>query len=574
MISSPIQKAALALSLLPLLPAQSQAPSQNAPEMASHDATPTFSSATNLVQVPVVVRDKQGHAIGTLKKEDFHLFDKGKPQVISKFSVEKRGVSQHALAATQDAAPSETGAPSEKTAATVMPDRFIAYLFDDVHLNNADLAQVREAARKHMTSSLQPADRAAIFSTSGQTTLDYTGDRVQLLATLLRLQPRSNVNTTHDCPPMTYYMADAIQNRNDTQALAGGIADLGSCASLPPQTPLSQLEQMVRAVVAQALPQGDYETQLALTAIRNVIRRAAAMPGERSIVLISPGFFLTNQFRHDESSVMDLAIRSNVRIAALDARGLYTDASFDASRASFDINATRIKAQYEREAASLDGDTLAELADATGGNFVHNTNDLAGGLNRVAAAPEFVYMLGFVPQNLKYDGSYHGLKVTLADPSGLNSQARRGYYAPTKMSDPKEQAKQDIEEAVFSREEMHDIPIELHTQFFKVDEDNAKLAVISRIDLRHLHYRKEEGRNRDDLTVVSVLFDRNGNYMSGFTKTLEMRLKDDTLETKLQTPITLKTSFDVKSGSYLLRLVVRDSEGQAMAAQNAVVEIP
>jgi len=541
--------------------------------MATHDTTPTFSSATNLVQVPVIVRDKQGHAIGTLKKEDFHLFDKGKPQVISKFSIEKRGVPQHALTATQDAAISDKTASSEKTA-SVMPDRFIAYLFDDVHLNASDLAQVRNAASHQMAASLQPTDRAAIFSTSGQTTLDYTDDRAQLLATLLKLQPRSKLDSTRDCPPMTYYMADAIQNRNDIQALAAAVADISSCASLPPTTPVSQLEQMARTAAARAIPQGDYETQLALNTIRAVIRRSAAMPGERSIVLISPGFFLTNEFRHDESTIMDLAIRSNVRIAALDARGLYTDSTFDASQVTYDLTATRIKSQYARESANLDGDTLAEFADATGGNFVHNTNDLESGLNRVAAAPEFVYMLGFVPQNLKYDGSFHGLKVSLADPSGLNTQARRGYYAPRKMSDPKEQAKQDIEEAVFSREELHDIPVELHTQFFKVDDDNAKLAVISRIDLRHLHYRKEEGRNRDDLTVISVLFDRNGNYMSGYTKTLEMRLKDETLETKLRTPVTLKTSFDVKPGSYLLRLVVRDSEGQAMAAQNAVVEIP
>ena len=241
---------------------------------------------------------------------------------------------------------------------------------------------------------------------------------------------------------------------------------------------------------------------------------------------------------------------------------------------TYNIDATRIKAQYTRESANLEGDTLAEIADATGGNFVHNTNDLEGGLNRVAAAPDFVYMLGFVPQNLKYDGSFHGLKVTLADPSGLNTQARHGYYAPRKVSDPLEQAKQDIEEAVFSREEMHDIPIELHTQFFKVDDDNAKLSVISRIDLKHLHYRKVDGRNRDDLTIVSVLFDRNGNYVKGVSKTLEMRLRDETIEKRLQNPVTLKSSFDVKPGSYLLRLVVRDSEGQAMAAQNAVVEIP
>ena len=38
--------------------------------------------------------------------------------------------------------------------------------------------------------------------------------------------------------------------------------------------------------------------------------------------------------------------------------------------------------------------------------------------------------------------------------------------------------------------------------------------------------------------------------------------------------ITVKSSFDVKSGSYVVRLVVRDSEGQMMAAENGAVEIP
>jgi hypothetical protein len=37
--------------------------------------------------------------------------------------------------------------------------------------------------------------------------------------------------------------------------------------------------------------------------------------------------------------------------------------------------------------------------------------------------------------------------------------------------------------------------------------------------------------------------------------------------------LTLKTSFDVKPGTYLVRLVVRDAEGQTMSAENGTVEI-
>ena len=57
-------------------------------EVATKDNTATFSSKVNLVMVPVVVRDKSGHAIGTLRKEDFILLDRGKPQIISRFQIE------------------------------------------------------------------------------------------------------------------------------------------------------------------------------------------------------------------------------------------------------------------------------------------------------------------------------------------------------------------------------------------------------------------------------------------------------------------------------------------------------
>jgi hypothetical protein len=88
------------------------APSQNVAEMSSHDAPATFSSKVNLVMVPVVVRDSKGKAIGTLQKEDFQLFDKGKPQVISRFSVEKAGESAIPVEVATDDATDKPATPA------------------------------------------------------------------------------------------------------------------------------------------------------------------------------------------------------------------------------------------------------------------------------------------------------------------------------------------------------------------------------------------------------------------------------------------------------------------------------
>jgi len=524
----------------------------------------------------VVVRDAQGRAVGNLKQEDFQLFDKGKVQVISKFSVEK---SERQVAGEKEGSDGNAaGKPPGEKPPPVAPERYVAYLFDDVHLVFGDLARVRDAAGRNL-AALEPTDRAAIFSTSGQTTLDFTDDRAKLHETLQRLQPRPVTRSgMADCPDVTYYQADLIQNKNDSQALQVATADAIVCMQINPSQPgAAQMAQSAaRSAASRALIAGDAETLLSLNVIKDVVRRISAMPGLRSVILVSPGFFTPYDVVQHKTEIMERAIHANVIISGLDARGLYTVIpGGDASHAmTGDIATSPLRAQYQSADASVQSDVLAELADGTGGTFFQNSNDLDAGFKRVATRPEYFYLLGFSPQNLKLDGTFHGLKVRLTSPSKLNLQARRGYYAPKKVADPEEAAKQEIEDALFSREELHDLPVELHTQFFKASEESAKLSVVVRVDVKHIRFRKADGRNRNDLTIVSGLFDRNGNYITGVTKVLEMRLKDETLEHKLQSGITLRTSFDVKPGSYLVRLVVRDAEGQVMSAENGAVEIP
>ena len=69
-------------------PPPPQTPAKSPAEMATHDEPALFKARVNLVIVPVVVRDRQGKAVGSFKQEDFQLFDKGKPQFIARFSVE------------------------------------------------------------------------------------------------------------------------------------------------------------------------------------------------------------------------------------------------------------------------------------------------------------------------------------------------------------------------------------------------------------------------------------------------------------------------------------------------------
>jgi VWFA-related protein len=554
---------------------------QNPPELASRDEPTIFKVNVKLVVVRAVVRDAQGHAVGNLRQEDFQIFDKGKPQAITQFEIEQPGTlvaKARQNSEENDDQPSNVVA-SNLASPSVAPERFVGYLFDDVHLEFGDLARVREAAERHF-STLRPTDRAAIFTTSGLNTLDFTDDRAKLREALIRLQPHPiSSGIRHDCPEISYYQADLIMNKNDAQARLVAIEEATGCEPLSPQgIPIGNPAATVSAVSAGVLSAGDHESNISLGLLKQVVQVISRMPGQRSVVLVSPGF-ITPRLEYEYNEIIDRAVRSQIIINTLDARGLYVvipfgEASHEpASLIGGDHAPPPGKGLIQMAAASAQDDLLAVLADSTGGIFFHNNNDFDEGFRRVAQAPEYSYVLAFAPQNLKLDGSFHTLKVKLTNPQKLTLQARRGYYAPKHFADPNEQAKQEIEDAMYSQEELHNLPVQLHTQFFKASEDNAKLVVLAQVDVKHLHFRKVDGRNDNVLTCVSAIFNRNGNFLQGMEKVLTMHLKDETLDHKLTSGITLKTSFDVKPGSYLVRLIVRDSEGQSMSAENGTVEI-
>ena len=165
---------------------------------------------------------------------------------------------------------------------------------------------------------------------------------------------------------------------------------------------------------------------------------------------------------------------------------------------------------------------------------------------------------GFSPLTEKMDGQFHTLKVTLTGKRKLVIQARSGYFAPKKFKDPAEQAHEEIQAAVFSRDEILDLPLQLQTQYFKSDDASVHLSVVSRLQIAGVHFRKADGRNLDILTMATVIFDDNGNFVTGGEKLVTMKLLDSTYERLSRTGLVVKSSFDVKPGRYMIRQVVRD----------------
>ncbi|MGA2882165.1 MAG: VWA domain-containing protein [Bryobacteraceae bacterium] len=578
-------------------------PAGDGPEVSSHEAPITFSTRVNLISVPVVVRDREGRAVGNLRQEDFQLLDKGKLQVITKFSMEKSDRAVEIDAGTSKAPGEKTQAPALSQSA--LPEHYVAYLVDDIHLKPGDLLATRQSMNRHLDEAIDPASRAAIFATSGLMLTDFTADRDKLHNAVNKIQPyTSGIDRQQNCPYISYYVADLLVNQDlyldgrlfsDQQlfgiieghtdpVLSAAYDEAVACIGCPPGNdqltglPMCALQGLtkLREAARLALNYGDHETAGALGALRDVVRKITAMPGTRNLVLVSPGFLLTRDHRADEYDVLERAIRANVVVNTIDMRGLFTTIpSGDASQPPYHTaEALTFLEQADTEAATQADDVLAELANGTGGTFFHNNNDLKRGLNVLAARPEYVYVLGFSPQELKFDGSYHGLKVTLKHSPNLTIQARRGYWAPRHAVDSAEAAKEEIQETVFSREEVQAIPLEVQTEFFESGDQKFELTVTAQLDVKGLRFNRSQDRNDDTLTVVAGLFDPDGNYIAGVEKVVELHLRDRTLEAFQNAGINVKENFNVAPGRYLVRVVVRDSGGKTITARNGGVEIP
>ena len=556
-------------SVIPLL-AVAPSPSP-APREAPADAQAIFRVRTNVVTVRAVVRDAQGRAVADIPKDEFELADNGQPQTISSFSMEGT--------APANAGPVPPGPATNGPAVAPTPDRYVMYVLDDLNLSFGDLSQTRAALQRVLAAAYGSASRVAVLTTSGRVVLSFTSDPAKVNETLNRITPQGRA-AMPGCPSLSYYLADRIVRFEDKQAIALATRKAQQCHAAVSG------ERTAELAAIQAVSEYRPQMLAVLAALKVAARRMSILPGSRTIVLVTPGF-ITPDMESEFNSVIESAVRAGVVINTLDARGVRSLPGFDAAtaglggppddRASRGQNApgnsagaaqmNRLERQFDEQAQQAQSDVLTQLAAATGG-AASGGNDFEGGFRRLTAAPEVSYVLGFMPENLKADGSYHKLKVTLATRKGLTVQARNGNVAPRQNADPAEQAKEEIENALLSRDEIRDIPVTLGTEVA-----HGKLTMLVHFGIGSIRFIRQDGHNRSSLTANLSLFDADGNYVKGVQDIVDLDFSDDKLASAMTSGQAVKADFDMAAGSYVVRLVLRDGEGH-MSSTSRHVEMP
>jgi VWFA-related protein len=529
-----------------------------------------------VVVVRVVVKDATGKIIENLRREDFELRDNNKPQEITGFVIEHPA--SRTLPNLNEAKQPANDEPGwRKADELAVPGRYVVLMLDDVHIRIEEALAVRNETTG-LLHSLKGSELVAVYSTSGRIRQEFTTDQEALGRAVAKLMPAPMTGESgSECGHISYYQAQLMVGFSDPDATKTAIDDIWSCkygkSSSSYGAAVSEAKQTSLGVYGM----GDIEADAAVRRITEVVGRLSEMPGDRAIVFVSPGF-ASMELAGKLSGVLDKAIKSNVVVNTVDARGLFVpDERMQASSTGpcgDQACSPEVSSRFHTQMDQVGGEVLSSLANGTGGTWFRNRNDLGKSIVLAISAPPTSYVLTFSPANRNLDGKYHKLKVSLVNRNELTALARNGYFAAKPEADPEKSAEREFHDALFAQDEKNDFPTAVTTSFVMKDTSTANLSVVTHVDVQGIHFRKESGRNLNELTVGITIFDDHGNLVTGNKRTLTLKLQDETLERLLKTGFDVKMDFDVKPGTYVVREVSRESEDAKMSAKNGGVVIP
>jgi VWFA-related protein len=547
---------------------------------------------TERVQVAAVVTDRQGRPVTDLKPEDFLLLEDGKPQIITHFV----GAVSSPTVRSEPGSPPEAPRPAAPSAAVPPPGRHILLAIDDLHLAQQSLIQAKEALRRFVAEQMAEDDEVAVVTTSSAAGLvqPFTRNTWALRRVIDHVGyegfPGSAGRTS-----MTEFQAESIA-RGDPEALGLAMTELTEQEMLtapsaagavvnPRHRP--EAESQARSVLAQALS----ASSRTVGTLDRMLRGLAGVPGRKVAVLVSDGFLLgtgTGPEAIDLRRIFDASARSGVAVYCLDSRGLVAGiAGGDASAAAQATMTSKpgVRESYDRLADLALRTGLGTLAAGTGGVFVHGTNDLAGGLDRILRDADASYLLGYEPTATGRDGRFRNIEVKLPGRSGLTVRARKGYFAPDDRLDrnaPRGSAAaqttrrlEEIRGALASLVPLRDLPVRISADFLDAAPRGTQLVLSAHVDLSGIRFERASERDRADIEVLGVVYDEKGDVVGEFEPEHErLDLDPASSEQARKQGLRFRRSAALPPAVYQVRVVAREATYAQLGTAYEWVEIP
>lgn len=504
---------------------------------------------TELVLVNLVAHDKKGNLVRDLKKEDFTLFEDGKKQEISTFDFES--VDQVMTAGTAE--PMVSGAAGEasllRTAKKAEPSldardrRLMLLFFDFSAMDPEQIDRAVDAAKKFVSTKMQPADLMALVSlaTNMRVDLDFTDDKSKLTAAL-----------------SGYTSGQGQGFDNGSTGSSEGAAETSG---------------------AFAADDSDYNTFSAdrkLLALQSLMQALGKLPQKKSLIYFSNGI---SQSGLDNQSALRAttaaAVKANVSIYSLDIRGLQAfPPGGEAQKASLHgqsaYSGQSVLNDLNNNASSQE--TLATLSSDTGGKAFFDSNDFSGVFSQVQKDTAAYYVLGFTSNNPLKDGRFRHLKVQVNRPD-LKLDYRSGYYAGRDFEHlNRADREQQLEDELAAQLPQVDVPLYAGSAYFRQDDSHYYLAVSLMIPGSQIPFVTEKEKDNATIDFIGQVL-AGGKFPVGQLRDTVKLAVDSTQQVRRKN-VQYNTGFVLAPGSYHLKFVVRENQTGRMGSFETNVQIP
>jgi VWFA-related protein len=511
---------------------------------APSNGTALFRANAQLVIETVTVKDKSGEPVKGLTAKDFTVTEDGVQQAISfcEFQTMDETPEPELPAANASAPVSQPALPpvAAVTQTAIAPERpgdlhyrdkrLIVLYFDMGSMPIPDQVRSQYSAIKFIRSEMTPADLMAImtFSDGVHVKQDFTGDRDLLLQTINK---------------MVIGEGQGFDESTDDASTA----DYGT-----------------------AFGEDDSEfnlfnTDRQLAALQTAVRMLGALNEKKVLVYFSSSLNLNgvdNQAQFQATT--NDAIRSNVSIFTVDARGLVAQAPLgDATRGSpggvgmySGASALAFNSAFQRSQ-----DTMYSLASDTGGKALLDNNDLSVGILNAQKAISSYYIIGYYSANTNLDGKFRRIKVGYNGDASAKLDYRQGYWASKQFSKFTAVDKErQLQDALMLQDPITEITIATEVDFFQLNSAEYYVPVMMKIPGSELALARRGGAEHTVIDFIGELKDDYNVTITNVRDNVDVKLTGETAQQLARQPIQYDTAFTILPGTYTLKVLARDDE--------------
>ncbi len=574
---------------------------------------------TELMEVRAVVTDRDGRIIENLKKDDFELLEIDQPQEISFFSVSQVESQRSSPVAVdtmgQDKTTEVKGVPARLSEP---PIRTTLLFVDNLHISFSSLNRVKEAIRRFIKERLTEQDMVAL-ATSGQTlgvAQQFSRDRQLLNYAIeqIRLGPlRQESLYTPDLA------VAVLDGREDAMRVATSIEARETGTDC-----CRDLLNFAANHAYQLLNEGSYSRAATLATLKGFAEQMSSLPGKRMIVVFSDGFTLhTNGGDIDNREVqrvIDRAVRSGVVIYSIDAKGLQSPQTIDASlrMPSFPSSSmpdfeTAMRLCAEAAAAgqtppecrpcggALDRrchwapdpgmwssfinsserevmNGLHSLAEETGGKMYDGTNDLGAAIGRAFDANRYYYVLSYYLPSRSDNLAFRKIKVRVRNHPEYSVRTARGFAMSDLTAETEAESvktpQQRLIQAMKAPLPVTDLGVSARADFLETETDDKKVSLAVYFDGDRFQYREQDQRNAVELEIIYAIYDSSGKQVEGTSAKVQGELSRDRLTQAKTRGYKFFRRLPLKPGVYQVRIGVREEGTNRMGTATAWVDIP